>query len=370
MRGNESARVGGYSCTQHRQGAAGGDSWARTTSTSRTTGARRCATASTSTAVVSIAHGAKVHPSAVVEAGSYVEPGVQIAAGAHVGRGVWVESDAVIGPDAEIAPHAHIGPRAAIGAGAKIGVRTHVGTRRPRRRRLAHRRRRDDRRRRARRDRPAGTSPGRLIPAIRGASRARHRLAYVFRRVLIGDPRARPSRARRSGGSPRRDDGSRRGGPTRPRGTAPTMPAIPADAFEMTVESVHDGDTPARACRGAERRRRGSGARRACACSASTPPRSRRRPDCWGAEATAKLTALAAGRVDDLGDARRRGARPVRPDAALRLDARRPLRQRRARRAGRRARRGLLTQSQPRGPAAVARDDGCRVGVRPVGRVR
>ncbi len=26
-------------------------------------------------------------------------------------------------------------------------------------------------------------------------------------------------------------------------GAAPTMPAIPSDAFEMTVESVHDGDT-------------------------------------------------------------------------------------------------------------------------------
>ncbi|WP_347977986.1 thermonuclease family protein [Microbacterium sp. ProA8] len=74
-------------------------------------------------------------------------------------------------------------------------------------------------------------------------------------------------------------------------GTAPTMPAIPADAFEMTVESVHDGDTL---------RARVAAPNAVVADLVSTrvrllgidTPEISSPPDCWGAEATAKLSAL------------------------------------------------------------------------------
>ena len=78
-----------------------------------------------------------------------------------------------------------------------------------------------------------------------------------------------------------------------PPAVAPSasMPGIPADAFEMTVESVHDGDTLR--------------ARVAAPTAVVTDTESTRvrligldtpeiQPvvDCWGAEATASLTAL------------------------------------------------------------------------------
>jgi len=76
-----------------------------------------------------------------------------------------------------------------------------------------------------------------------------------------------------------------------PPGAAPTMPAIPADAFEMTVESVHDGDTL---------RARVAAPNAVVADLESTrirllgidTPEISSPPDCWGSEATAKLTAL------------------------------------------------------------------------------
>ncbi|MFK4807016.1 thermonuclease family protein [Microbacterium sp. ZW CA_36] len=76
-----------------------------------------------------------------------------------------------------------------------------------------------------------------------------------------------------------------------PPGAAATMPAIPADAFEMTVESVHDGDTlrahvavPNAVVGDLE-------STRVRLLGIDTPEIS---PvlDCWGAEATANLSAL------------------------------------------------------------------------------
>lgn len=74
-------------------------------------------------------------------------------------------------------------------------------------------------------------------------------------------------------------------------GAAPTMPAIPSGAFEMTVESVHDGDTL---------RARVAAPNAVVADLESTrvrllgidTPEISSPPDCWGAEATAKLSAL------------------------------------------------------------------------------
>lgn len=88
-----------------------------------------------------------------------------------------------------------------------------------------------------------------------------------------------------------RDDGSGEVADARP-GSSPTMPAIPADAFEMTVESVHDGDT-LRARVGAPNDVvAGLESTRVRLLGIDTPEISSP-PDCWGSEATAKLTALA-----------------------------------------------------------------------------
>ncbi len=75
-------------------------------------------------------------------------------------------------------------------------------------------------------------------------------------------------------------------------GPAPTMPGIPADAFEMTVESVHDGDTL---------RARVAAPNAVVADLESTrvrllgidTPEISPELECWGEEATAKLGALA-----------------------------------------------------------------------------
>lgn len=75
------------------------------------------------------------------------------------------------------------------------------------------------------------------------------------------------------------------------RATAAAVPPIPADAFEMTVERVHDGDTlrarvatpnPIVGDRGSTRIR---------LLGIDTPEVSPE-VDCWGAEATAVLTSL------------------------------------------------------------------------------
>ncbi|MDQ7878193.1 thermonuclease family protein [Microbacterium sp. QXD-8] len=86
-------------------------------------------------------------------------------------------------------------------------------------------------------------------------------------------------------------DHDSRDGAVAPLGGAPTMPAIPADAFEMTVESVHDGDT-LRARVAAPNAVVGDlESTRVRLLGIDTPEIS---PvvDCWGSEATAKLTAL------------------------------------------------------------------------------
>lgn len=87
-----------------------------------------------------------------------------------------------------------------------------------------------------------------------------------------------------------RDDGADEVAPT----TSPasvSVPGIPADAFEMTVESVHDGDTlrarvaiPNAVVGDLE-------STRVRLLGIDTPEISPEL-DCWGAEATAKLTSL------------------------------------------------------------------------------
>lgn len=72
---------------------------------------------------------------------------------------------------------------------------------------------------------------------------------------------------------------------------APTMPAIPADAFEMTVESVHDGDTLRAHVAAPNAVVDDLESTRVRLLGIDTPEIS---PvvDCWGSEATAKLSAL------------------------------------------------------------------------------
>ncbi|MDW4573786.1 thermonuclease family protein [Microbacterium sp. M3] len=73
--------------------------------------------------------------------------------------------------------------------------------------------------------------------------------------------------------------------------TAVTMPAIPAGAFEMTVESVHDGDT-LRARVAVPNAVVGDlDSTRVRLLGVDTPEISPS-PDCWGEEATAKLASL------------------------------------------------------------------------------
>lgn len=74
-------------------------------------------------------------------------------------------------------------------------------------------------------------------------------------------------------------------------GSAPAMPAIPADAFEMTVESVHDGDT-LRARVAAPNAVVGDLESTRVRLLGIDTPEISPELDCWGAEATAKLTAL------------------------------------------------------------------------------
>lgn len=82
-----------------------------------------------------------------------------------------------------------------------------------------------------------------------------------------------------------------RGDQTPPPVTAQTMPGIPPDAFPMTVESVHDGDTLR--ARAAEPNAvvTDTESTRVRLIGLDTPEIS---PDveCWGAEATTSLTTL------------------------------------------------------------------------------
>ena len=87
-----------------------------------------------------------------------------------------------------------------------------------------------------------------------------------------------------------RDDASVEVAPTAP-GTAATMPAIPADAFEMTVESVHDGDT-LRARVAVPNAVVGDLESTRVRLLGIDTPEISPEADCWGAEATAKLTSL------------------------------------------------------------------------------
>ena len=87
-----------------------------------------------------------------------------------------------------------------------------------------------------------------------------------------------------------RDDDSGEAGDATP-GTAPTMPGIPADAFEMMVESVHDGDTLRARVAAPNAVVDDVESTRVRLLGIDTPEISPE-PDCWGAEATAKLMAL------------------------------------------------------------------------------
>ncbi len=79
--------------------------------------------------------------------------------------------------------------------------------------------------------------------------------------------------------------------PTAPPSSVAAMPGIPDDAFEMTIESVHDGDTL---------RARVSAPNAVVTDTASTrvrligldTPEISPEVECWGGEATAGLTAL------------------------------------------------------------------------------
>jgi micrococcal nuclease len=87
-----------------------------------------------------------------------------------------------------------------------------------------------------------------------------------------------------------RDAGGADDPPTVPGATA-TMPAIPAGAFEMTVESVHDGDTLRAHVTTPNAVVDDLGSTRVRLLGIDTPEISPEL-DCWGAEATAKLTSL------------------------------------------------------------------------------
>ncbi|MEV4687117.1 thermonuclease family protein [Microbacterium sp. LWH3-1.2] len=87
-----------------------------------------------------------------------------------------------------------------------------------------------------------------------------------------------------------RESDSAEVGVTAPDGSA-TMPAIPAGAFEMTVERVHDGDTLRAHVAEPNAVVGDLGSTRVRLLGIDTPEIS---PvvDCWGSEATARLTAL------------------------------------------------------------------------------
>lgn len=70
------------------------------------------------------------------------------------------------------------------------------------------------------------------------------------------------------------------------------MPAIPPDAFEMTVESVHDGDTLRAHVTTPNEVVADPGSTRIRLLGVDTPEISPE-PECWGAQATATLTSLA-----------------------------------------------------------------------------
>lgn len=69
-----------------------------------------------------------------------------------------------------------------------------------------------------------------------------------------------------------------------------TLPGIPADAFEMTVESVHDGDTLRATVSEPNAVVTDTASTRVRLIGLDTPEISP--AECWGAEATARLTAL------------------------------------------------------------------------------
>lgn len=73
--------------------------------------------------------------------------------------------------------------------------------------------------------------------------------------------------------------------------TTAAMPAIPADAFEMTVESVHDGDTLRAHVATPNRVVTDQETTRVRLLGVDTPEVSPE-VECWGAEATASLTSL------------------------------------------------------------------------------
>lgn len=70
-----------------------------------------------------------------------------------------------------------------------------------------------------------------------------------------------------------------------------SLPGIPADAFEMTVESVHDGDTIRARVAAANTVVTDTESTRVRLIGLDTPEISPA-VECWGAEATANLTAL------------------------------------------------------------------------------
>jgi micrococcal nuclease len=72
---------------------------------------------------------------------------------------------------------------------------------------------------------------------------------------------------------------------------AQTLPGIPANAFEMTVESVHDGDTLRAHVSAPNAAVTNSESTRVRLLGVDTPEISPA-PECWGDEATARLTAL------------------------------------------------------------------------------
>jgi len=74
-------------------------------------------------------------------------------------------------------------------------------------------------------------------------------------------------------------------------GSVATMPPIPADAFEMTVESVHDGDT-LRAHVAAPNAIVGDLESTRVRLLGIDTPEISPQLECWGEEATAKLTSL------------------------------------------------------------------------------
>lgn len=79
--------------------------------------------------------------------------------------------------------------------------------------------------------------------------------------------------------------------PVAPPTTAAVMPGIPADAFEMTVESVHDGDTLRARVSTPNAIVTDLESTRVRLIGLDTPEISPV-PECWGAEATGRLTAL------------------------------------------------------------------------------